>query len=105
MFVRHGGSLPVQLEVVADASSCNSPSVHTGTTNLVVGLVFLQPRLLIVDEGTSACDAASDALLQQTLRVAFPGCTVFTIAHRMATILDSSTIVVIRWVGAFATQA
>ena len=69
------------------------------------GCFFLQPRLLIVDEGTSACDAASDALLQQTLRVAFPGCTVFTIAHRMATILDSSTIVVIRWVGAFATQA
>lgn len=54
-----------------------------------------KPRLLVVDEGTSACDATSDAVLQRTLREAFPGCTVFTIAHRMATILDSSTIVVI----------
>jgi len=51
-------------------------------------------KVVVMDEASSAMDAATDAALQRTMRTEFSGCTVLTIAHRLHTIIDSDAVVV-----------
>ncbi|KAH7975288.1 hypothetical protein HPB52_000003 [Rhipicephalus sanguineus] len=45
-------------------------------------------KILLLDEATSQMDGDTDHLIQVALRDAFAQCTLFTIAHRIHTILD-----------------
>ncbi|XP_022093816.1 ATP-binding cassette sub-family C member 9-like isoform X2 [Acanthaster planci] len=48
--------------------------------------------VLIMDEATASMDVETDRILQQVVASAFANKTVLTIAHRVATILNSDTI-------------
>lgn len=55
-----------------------------------------QQKVLLLDEATSSVDFETDQLVQETLRDAFKGSTVVTIAHRINTIMDSDRILVLK---------
>ena len=64
---------------------------------LVLGRALLrQCKILLLDEATSQVDFETDRAIQVTLRKAFPGCTILTIAHRVKTVLDSDKILVMK---------
>ncbi len=63
---------------------------------LSIARMFLrQPRILIMDEPSSALDNESEALIQQALKRLTVGRTTFIIAHRLSTIRHADCIVVI----------
>jgi ABC-type multidrug transport system fused ATPase/permease subunit len=54
-----------------------------------------QPRILILDEATSAVDPTSEGLIQNALEKLLQGRTSFVIAHRLSTIRKASLILVL----------
>jgi ABC-type multidrug transport system fused ATPase/permease subunit len=54
-----------------------------------------RPRILILDEATSAVDPKSEALIQTALDILLEGRTTFVIAHRLSTIRKASLILVL----------
>ena len=63
---------------------------------ICVGRALLKrSKILLLDEASSSIDLETDYLLQQTLRTEFAHCTTITIAHRLATIMDSDRVLVL----------
>ncbi|UNI13377.1 hypothetical protein JDV02_000126 [Purpureocillium takamizusanense] len=54
-----------------------------------------RPRLLLMDESTSALDAAGEAALQKSLESASAGTTVLAITHRLHTVHKANVILVV----------
>ena len=53
------------------------------------------PRILILDDSTSAVDTATDAKIREAFRTMIPGVTKFIIAQRISSIQDSDRIIVL----------
>ncbi|KAK4180404.1 hypothetical protein QBC36DRAFT_320206 [Triangularia setosa] len=82
-----------------------STPISTGGANLSQGqrqLVCLarsllkRPKIVILDEATSAVDRGTDSNIQESLRKEFAaaGCTVLVIAHRLSTVADFDRLLV-----------
>jgi len=57
--------------------------------------LLANPQILILDEATSSVDTATEQQIQQALEVLMEGRTSFVIAHRLNTIVNSDTILVL----------
>ncbi|KAF2437095.1 putative ABC bile acid transporter, partial [Tothia fuscella] len=56
--------------------------------------IVARPKIMILDEATSAVDKATDALIQRSIREEFQDSTLIVIAHRLSTIVDFDRILV-----------
>lgn len=64
---------------------------------LAIARVHLQnPRVLLLDEATSQLDARTESLVQEALYGALEGRTALVVAHRLSTVRDADSIVVMR---------
>jgi len=57
--------------------------------------ILNNPRILILDEATSAVDTETEQLIQEALDRVMKGRTVFAIAHRLSTLKNANKLVVL----------
>ena len=57
--------------------------------------LLANPRILVLDEATSAIDTVTEARLQRALEVLLRGRTAFVVAHRLSTIRKASLVLVL----------
>jgi ABC-type transport system involved in cytochrome bd biosynthesis fused ATPase/permease subunit len=57
--------------------------------------IVSRPKILVLDEATSAVDMETDSLIQTSIREEFTECTTLVIAHRLQTVADYDRILVL----------
>ena len=57
--------------------------------------ILRKPKILILDDSTSAVDTATDAKIREGLRTTLPGTTKLIIAQRITSVMDADLIIVL----------
>lgn len=61
----------------------------------IARVILRRSKIVILDEATSAVDSGTEAIVQEALRTLSEGRTVFTVAHRLSTIVNADLILVV----------
>jgi ATP-binding cassette subfamily C (CFTR/MRP) protein 1 len=61
----------------------------------LAGAILHAPRIVVLDESTSAIDEDSDQLIQRLVREQMADKTILTIAHRLDSIMDYDRVIVL----------
>ncbi|KAL2617369.1 hypothetical protein AAZV13_08G181200 [Glycine max] len=63
-----------------------------------LGRILLKSnRILVLDEATASIDSATDAIFQSVIKHEFSECSVINVAHRVSTVIDSDTVMVLSY--------
>jgi ABC-type multidrug transport system fused ATPase/permease subunit len=62
---------------------------------MIVTALLKKPKILVLDESTSAMDDDSDKSMQRVIKECFPNTTVISIAHRLDTIVEYDRVLVL----------
>ncbi|TQS33053.1 hypothetical protein Golomagni_06616, partial [Golovinomyces magnicellulatus] len=88
--VREAGGLDIHVK-----ESGISFSVGQRQLLCIARAIVARPKIMVLDEATSAVDMTTDALIQRSIREEFTDCTMVVIAHRLSTIADFDKILVL----------
>ena len=61
----------------------------------IAGVIAMEPKVLILDDSTSAVDTATDAKIRHSFAEKIPGTTVFIIAQRISSVENADKVLVL----------